>query len=192
MPFRFNPAAIPEVIIIEPRGFPDERGFFMETYKRSEFVAQGIRDTFVQCNQSKSARGTLRGLHYQKSPKAQGKLVQALSGEIYDVAVDIRRGSPNYGEWIAVSLSAGINKRMLYIPPGFAHGFCVISDEAETAYMTTEEYTPSLEAGVLWNDPDLKIAWPIAEPQLSERDHAWPYLRDADHDFTYEVAWGKG
>jgi dTDP-4-dehydrorhamnose 3,5-epimerase len=184
MPFRFTPTVIPDVIIIDPRVFSDERGFFMETYKRSEFAAEGIADVFVQCNHSKSTQGTLRGLHYQKQPKAQGKLIRALRGEIYDVVVDIRRGSPTFGQWVAVVLSAE-NKKMLYVPGGFAHGFCVTSEDAEIQYMTTEEYAPALEAGVLWNDSDLAIDWPIAEPILSPRDRAWPRLRDADNNFKF-------
>ncbi len=182
MAFRFTPTVIPCVIVIEPSVFPDDRGFFMETYKRSEFVAHGIAETFIQCNQSKSMCGTLRGLHYQKNPKAQGKLVQVLSGEIYDVVVDLRCGIPTCGKWIAVNLSSQ-NRKLLYVPAGFAHGFCVVSDEAEVMYMTSEEYAPSLEGGVLWNDPDLKIAWPIAEPRLSDRDRAWPRLMGAFHNF---------
>ena len=182
MPFRFSATAIPDVIVIEPSVFPDERGFFMETYKRSEFAARGISETFVQCNHSKSTRGTLRGLHYQREPKAQGKLVRVLSGEIYDVAVDLRRAGPTYGKWVGVILTSE-NAKCLYVPAGFAHGFCVVSEEAETFYMTTEEYAPSLEAGVLWNDPDLNIGWPVAAPRLSERDRSWPRLKDAEHNF---------
>jgi dTDP-4-dehydrorhamnose 3,5-epimerase len=182
MPFRFNPTDISGVIVIDPPVFPDDRGFFMESYKRSEFAAGGINETFVQCNQSKSARGILRGLHYQKNPKAQAKLVRALSGEIYDVAVDLRKGSSTYGKWTTVILSAE-NKKMLFVPVGFAHGFCVTSADAEMLYMTTEEYAPDLEAGVLWDDPDLAIEWPVANPVLSARDHAWPRLRDADSTF---------
>ncbi len=179
MAFRFTPTAIPAVIVIAPQVFSDERGFFMETYKRSEFTAHGITDTFIQCNQSKSVCGTLRGLHYQKDPKAQGKLVRVLFGEIYDVAVDLRWGVPTYGKWIAIALSSQ-NKNLLYVPAGFAHGFSVVSDEAEVSYMTSEEYDPSLESGVLWNDLYLNIAWPIAQPLLSDRDRAWPRLKDAD------------
>lgn len=184
MPFRFTPTAIPDVVVIEPRVFPDERGFFMETYKQSEFTAQGIAKTFVQCNQSKSVGGTLRGLHYQKNPKAQGKLVRVLLGEIYDVVVDLRRGGPSYGKWIGVALSTE-NKKMLYVPEGFAHGFCVTSGEAEVLYSTTAEYAPECESGVRWNDPELGIAWPIAEPQLAPRDRTWPSLKLADNNFRY-------
>ena len=182
MPFRFTPTDISGVIVIDPPVFPDDRGFFMESYKRSEFAAGGINETFVQCNQSKSARGILRGLHYQKNPKAQAKLVRALSGEIYDVAVDLRKGSSTYGKWTTVILSAE-NKKMLFVPVGFAHGFCVTSADAEMLYMTTQEYAPDLEAGVLWDDPDLAIEWPVANPVLSARDRAWPRLRDADNTF---------
>jgi len=185
MPFHFAPTAISDVILIDPALFPDERGFFMESYKRSEFSAAGIRDSFIQCNHSKSSRGILRGLHYQKHPKAQAKLVRALSGEIYDVAVDLRRGAPTYGMWVGAMLSAE-NKKMLYVPVGFAHGFCVLSAEAEILYMTTEEYAPLEEAGLLWNDPDLGISWPISEPQLSPRDQRWPPFARADNNFYYD------
>jgi len=184
MPFSFTRLAIPEVMLIEPLVFRDQRGFFLETYKRSEFAAEGIVENFVQGNHSKSGRGILRGLHYQKNPMVQGKLVRAVSGEIYDVVVDLRRGAPTYGKWLAVTISAQ-DKKMLYVPGGFAHGFCVTSDEAEVLYSATEEYAPDCEAGVLWNDPELAIAWPITEPQLSARDRAWPLFRQADNNFTY-------
>ena len=182
MSFRFARTVITDVIVIGPQVVPDQRGFFMETYKRSEFAAAGITDVFVQCNHSKSAKGILRGLHYQNQPKAQGKLITTLGGEIYDVAVDIRKKSPTFGKWVGVALSAE-SKRMLYVPPGFAHGFCVTSEDAEIQYMITEEYAPDLESGVIWNDPDVAIDWPISEPILSPRDRAWPRLRDADNNF---------
>lgn len=182
MPFSFRPTLIPEVILIEPRIFPDQRGFFTETYKRSEFAAQGITEIFVQCNMSRSSKGILRGLHYQKYPKCQSKLVWAVAGEIYDVVVDLRRSSPTFGKWIAQMLSAE-NRKILYVPVGFAHGFCVTSEIAEIVYMATEEYAPTCEAGVLWNDPTLQIDWPIPEPQLSDRDKGWPRLTDADPHF---------
>jgi dTDP-4-dehydrorhamnose 3,5-epimerase len=184
MPFSFARTAIPEVIVIDPPVFPDHRGFFMETYKRSEFAANGIFETFVQSNHSKSSRGILRGLHYQKHPKAQAKLVRALSGEIYDVVVDLRQDGPTYGKWIGAILSAE-NKKILYVPAGFAHGFYVISGEAEVQYMATEEYAPDHETGIIWNDPDLRIDWPIVDPQLSPRDRAWPRLRFADNNFRH-------
>ncbi len=186
MPFTFSPTKIPGVIVVEPRVFADERGFFMETYKHAEFAAHGIDEQFLQCNQSRSVRGILRGLHFQKPPKAQGKLVRAITGSIFDVAVDLRKGAPSYGQWAGVELSAE-NKKMLYAPAGFAHGFCVVSAEADILYMTTGEYAPALESGIAWDDPDLNIAWPVAAPQLSERDCRWPRLRDADSGFVYSA-----
>jgi dTDP-4-dehydrorhamnose 3,5-epimerase len=190
MPFRRVDTDIPAVKIIEPQVFADERGFFLETYKRSEFAAFGIAEVFVQMNRSKSARGILRGLHYQKRPKAQGKLVQVIAGEIIDVAVDIRKGAPTFGKAVVTKLTSD-NKRMIYVPGGFAHGFCVISDTAEVSYMTTAEYAPECEAGIRWNDPDLAIDWPIRSPQLSKRDLHWPSLKDADNNFSY-AAVGNG
>lgn len=187
MPFRFTPLELPEVLLIEPQVFPDERGFFMETYKYSDFAVHGVEERFIQSNHSHSCRGTLRGLHYQKSPKAQGKLVRVVVGEIFDATVDIRRGSPRYGRWLGFALSAE-NKRMLYVPPGFAHGTCVVSEEAEVLYMATAEYAPECEAGIIWNDPALKIAWPHSDPLLSPRDRAWPTLSQADNDFFYKEA----
>ncbi len=185
MPFRFIRLEIPEVVLIEPNVFSDERGFFMETYKYSEFAAQGIKEPFVQENHSRSSRRILRGLHYQARAKAQGKLVRAVLGEVFDVAVDLRKGSPTYGKCVAMVLSAE-NKRMLYIPPWCAHGFCVLSQEAEVVYKVTEEYAPKWEAGIVWNDSDLTIPWPMNDPILSSRDRAWPGLRQADNDFVYE------
>jgi dTDP-4-dehydrorhamnose 3,5-epimerase len=185
MPFRFQRLDVPDVMLIEPRTFKDQRGFFMETYKRSEFAANGVTGEFVQSNYSHSIRGTLRGLHYQKPPQAQGKLVMALTGEIFDVAVDIRRGSPSYGQWVGVALS-GRNLRMLYVPAGFAHGFCVLSEEAGVIYQVTTEYAPQLDAGILWNDPAIGVQWPISDPLLSPKDAQLPLLREAGGDFTYE------
>lgn len=176
MPFTFVPTGIAGVVIAEPRLFIDDRGFFMETFKRSEFEAAGVDAPLVQENHSRSARGTLRGLHYQRPPKAQGKLVRVIAGEIYDVAVDIRDGSPTFGEWVGVTLSAE-NRRLLYVPPGCAHGFCVVSDAADVIYKTTEEYAPELEYGLAWDDPALAIPWPVATPILSARDRRWPPLR---------------
>lgn len=184
MPFRFTRLEIPEIILIEPKVFPDERGFFMETYKRSEFVAQGIAQAFVQENHSLSSRRILRGLHYQTHPRAQGKLVRVVSGEIFDVAVDLRKGSPTYGKWVGLILSAQ-NKQMLYLPPWCAHGFCVLRDETEVVYKVTEEYAPEYEAGIMWNDLDLGIQWPIEDPILSDRDRAWPTFREADNEFVH-------
>jgi dTDP-4-dehydrorhamnose 3,5-epimerase len=184
MPFEFTRAEIPDIIVIRPHLMRDGRGFFMEFYKRSDFAAHGIEEIFVQSNHSRSVAGTLRGLHYQKQPKAQGKLVRAIFGEVFDVAVDLRRGSPSYGRWVGRTLSAG-DPTMIYIPPGFAHGFCVLSEEAEVLYMTSEEYAPAAEAGLVWNDPDLAIPWPVADPLLSDRDRNWPRLREAQNNFDY-------
>ena len=185
MPFRFTRLEIPEVVLIEPVVFPDERGFFLEVYKYSEFAAFGITERFLQDNHSRSVKGVLRGLHYQNPPKAQGKLVRVVAGEIFDVAVDIRKGSPTYGRWVGVNLSSE-NKRMLYIPPGFAHGFCVLSEEAEVLYKTTEEYAPEFETGIIWNDPEIGIRWPVEDPIISEKDARWPPLKDAVNGFTYQ------
>jgi dTDP-4-dehydrorhamnose 3,5-epimerase len=184
MPFRFQNLDIPDVILIEPRTFEDPRGFFLETYKKSDFAAHGIAGEFVQSNFSHSTRGTLRGLHYQKHPRAQAKLVMALRGEVFDVAVDIRQGSPTYGQWTGAVLSDR-NFHMLYIPVGFAHGFCVLSQEADFLYLVTDEYAPECERGILWNDPTIGIEWPISEPVLSTRDAQLPLLQDADLDFVY-------
>ncbi|NLK41298.1 MAG: dTDP-4-dehydrorhamnose 3,5-epimerase [Planctomycetes bacterium] len=164
------------VWIFEPKVFGDARGFFMETWNRKRYAEAGLDVTFVQDNVSRSRRGVLRGLHYQK-PNAQGKLVQVLEGHVLDVAVDIRVGSPTFGRFAAVHLSDE-NFRQLYIPPGFAHGFCVLSETAIFAYKCTNYYTPSAEGGVLWNDPDLNIPWDIDEPQLSDKDKAYRRLKD--------------
>lgn len=186
MPFSFRQLGIPEVILVEARTFPDDRGLFMETYKRSEFTAGGIDRTFVQDNFSSSHRGVLRGLHYQLNPSVQGKLVACLSGEIFDVAVDIRRGSPTYGQWVSAILSEQ-NKHMLWIPEGFAHGFQALSDEVRVWYKVTAEYDPKADRGILWNDPAIGIQWPLANPQLSPKDAAMPLLSEADNNFVYEV-----
>lgn len=175
MPFRFEQTELPGVVIVEPKLFPDDRGFFMETYKKSDFAAAGIPVDFVQENHSKSVQGTLRGLHLQRPPRAQGKLVRAIEGEIFDVAVDIRPDSPTYKRWVGVRLSAE-NRRSVFVPPGYAHGFCVVSLEAQVVYKTTDEYAPELEWGVPWNDPALGIDWPITVPRLSARDSRWPPL----------------
>jgi dTDP-4-dehydrorhamnose 3,5-epimerase len=186
MSFKFQQLEIPEVILVEAQSHGDDRGFFAETYKRSEFAANGIPQAFVQDNYSFSVRGVLRGLHYQKQPKAQGKLVTALRGQIFDVAVDIRRGSPTYGKWVGRVLG-GEKIRLLYIPPGFAHGLCVLSEKAVVTYKVTEEYAPELDRGILWNDPHIGVQWPIAEPLLSPKDTRLPLLEEADHDFRYDA-----
>lgn len=177
MPFTFRRLEIPEVVLVEPKVFGDERGYFMETYKMPDFVAAGITESFVQDNHSRSTRGVLRGLHYQNPPFAQGKLVRVVRGEVFDVAVDIRRGSPTWGRWVGVVLSEE-NKKSLYLPPGMAHGFCVLSDVADVVYKTTSVYSAESEAGIIWNDEDLNIDWPVEQPVLSEKDAAFPALKE--------------
>jgi dTDP-4-dehydrorhamnose 3,5-epimerase len=175
MPFDFQKLAIPEVLLISPRIRTDPRGFFMEAYKHSEFAAAGAADVFVQENHSRSVRGVLRGLHFQRPPAAQSKLIRVVSGQIFDVAVDIRRDSPTRGQWVGVDLSAD-DKKLMYIPGWCAHGFCVVSEHAEVVYHTSAEYSPEHESGVIWNDPGLGIRWPVADPLVSDRDKQWPTL----------------
>ena len=177
MSFTFTKTEIPEVIIIQPKVFPDGRGEFAEVYKKSEFAAGGISDTFVQTNYSKSQKGVLRGMHYQAAPAAQAKLVRVIFGSVFDVAVDIRKDSPTFGKWVAVTLSAK-EKNMLYIPEGFAHGFCVLEDDTEMVYNCSREYSPEHERGLVWNDPQVGIVWPIQDPILIERDAAYPKLEN--------------
>jgi dTDP-4-dehydrorhamnose 3,5-epimerase len=184
MPFSFEHLRIPEVIKISPVTFPDERGFFMELYKHSEFSKAGIRSPFVQDNCSKSRKGVLRGMHYQLNPMAQGKLVRCPVGKIFDVAVDIRKGSPTYGQWVGVELTEDENV-LLFIPPGFAHGFVALTDGAEVVYKCTAEYSSQHDRGVVWNDPFLKIRWPCENPIVSSKDQKHPFLKDADNDFSY-------
>jgi len=184
MRFQFMPTDIQGVTLIEPQVFRDNRGIFMEFYRRSEFLASGIHDTFVQDNHSHSLRGVIRGLHYQKNPKAQAKLIMALRGEVFDVAVDIRKGSPTYGNWFGVVLSE-TKKQMIYIPTGFAHGFCVLSKEAHLVYKTTQEYDPDLDRGIIWNDSDIGIDWPVESPVVSPKDSQLPRLGECDNNFTY-------
>ncbi len=175
---RFIPSpALPEIIIIEPELFQDDRGYFMEMYHRAKFENAGIEGNFVQDNRSRSRKGTIRGLHYQLG-KPQGKLIWTLSGKVFDVAVDIRRKSPTFGKWLGIMLSSE-NKKSIYIPPDFAHGFCVLSEEAEIFYKCTEFYSPENERTIRWDDPDLAIAWPIRDPILSAKDAAAPLLKEA-------------
>lgn len=166
---------IPEVRIIVPKVFRDDRGFFLETFQAARYADAGIPGPFVQDNQSKSVRGTLRGLHAQKR-FPQGKLVRCIEGEIWDVAVDIRRGSPTYGRWVGATLSAE-DFRQIWVPPGFAHGFCVLSETAQVEYKVTDYYRPDDELGILWNDEELAIEWPIRDPVLSPKDRSSPPLR---------------
>lgn len=165
------------MLLIEPKVFTDERGFFMETYNLNAFRAAGIADTFVQDNHSRSARGVIRGLHYQE-PNPQGKLVRCTRGAIFDVAVDIRRGSPSFAKWFGLELS-DTNKLMLWIPPGFAHGFCAMEDGSDLVYKCTAVYERANDRAILWNDPEIGIEWPITEPVLSEKDANAPRLADA-------------
>jgi len=168
---------LPGVVILEPRVFRDDRGYFLETWNQSRYAEKGLPERFVQDNLSFSTRGVLRGLHYQH-PQGQGKLVTVIQGEVFDVAVDIRVGSPTFARWVGVTLS-GENNRSLYIPPGFAHGFVVLGDTALFSYKCTEYYAPTCEASLLWDDPDLAIAWPQAEERvISSRDQTLPRLRD--------------
>jgi len=177
MPFEFERLEIPDVILIKPKVFEDERGFFLETYKKTDFEAFGIKTEFIQDNHSKSVYGVLRGLHFQRSPYEQAKLVRCIKGKIFDVAVDIRKNSPTFGKYVSVILSEE-NKYELFIPRGFAHGFEVLSKEAEVIYKVDNVYMPEYEAGIVWNDPDLAINWPIKNPILSEKDKKWPRLKE--------------
>lgn len=181
----FISTAIPEVILIKPKVFGDERGFFLESYKKSLFYANGITEEFIQDNHSKSSKGVLRGLHYQLNPKAQGKLVRCVAGAVFDVAVDIRRGSPTFGKWVGFKLSAE-NKHMLWIPAGFAHGFVTLEDNTEFLYKTTGEYAPECDRGIRYDDPEIGITWPIIDGLLlSDKDLKQPLLQNADINFTY-------
>jgi dTDP-4-dehydrorhamnose 3,5-epimerase len=176
---QITPTALPDVLLIEPRVFGDGRGFFFESWNRRAFAAAGVNADFVQDNHSRSAHGVLRGLHYQIQ-HAQGKLVRVTEGEVFDVAVDLRRSSPNFGQSVGYALSAA-NRRMLWIPPGFAHGFVVLSSHADFLYKATDYWHPEHERTLLWNDPALRVAWPLSgEPTLAAKDAAGRLLADAD------------
>ena len=178
MPFEFEKQKIEDVILVKPKVFGDSRGFFMESYKKSDFFANGIDVEFNQDNHSKSTKGVLRGLHYQAKPYGQAKLVRCSKGRIYDVAVDIRPNSDTFGEYVKVELSED-NKQMLFIPEGFAHGFVALSDEVELLYKASGEYNPQADRGVLWNDKQINIDWNIDfEPLLSDKDRVQPKLCD--------------
>ena len=169
--------ALPGVLLVKPRVFGDDRGFFLETYNETRYREAGIDVSFVQDNHSCSRQGTLRGLHFQTT-NVQDKLVWAIQGEIFDVAVDVRRSSPHFGKWVGARLSAE-NKHQLFVPKGFAHGFCVLSETAEVMYKCSDVYAPGAEGGILWNDPTLNIDWPIKEPILSPKDEVLPRFEDA-------------
>ncbi len=173
---RIKETSLPGVIIIEPDVFGDERGFFMETWHQIKYREAGLPAAFVQDNLSYSSRAVLRGLHFQY-PNTQGKLVFVLQGEVFDVAVDIRPGSPTFGCWTGVTLSSA-NKNQLFIPEGFAHGFCVVSETALFAYKCTDIYNPKAEGGIIWNDPDIDISWPVNNPVLSDKDKYYPRLKE--------------
>jgi dTDP-4-dehydrorhamnose 3,5-epimerase len=187
MPFRFKRFdELLDVATIEPQVIVDVRGWFMETYKRSEFSMLGIPQDFPQDNHSCSVvKGVLRGLHFQKQPAAQGKLVRCVVGEVFDVAVDIRKGSPTYGRWVSTILS-GKNRRMIWIPVGFAHGFLTTTDVAEVEYKVTAEYSSAHDRAIRWNDPGIGIEWPIRNPILSRKDSEAPFLKDADNNFVWK------
>jgi len=183
MDFKFKKLSIPNVILITPEVFRDERGMFTETYKKSVFEKAGIKEDFVQDNNSKSKKNVLRGLHYQISPMEQAKLVRCIKGKVFDVAVDIRKDSPHYGKWIGEYLSCE-NKNMLFIPAGFAHGYLVLSEEAEVIYKVSKEYSGQHERGIFWKDPAIGIDWPFCEePILSEKDKKLPLLRNVEEEF---------
>jgi dTDP-4-dehydrorhamnose 3,5-epimerase len=167
---------LPGVLVLEPKVFGDERGYFLETWRSTRYEEAGIPGPFVQDNISFSRKGILRGLHFQY-PQSQGKLVQVLAGEVLDVAVDVRIGSPSFGQWVGERLSES-NHRQMYIPPGLAHGYCVISETAFFSYKCTDFYNPATEIGIIWNDPELNIDWPVAEPILSPKDASYPRLKD--------------
>ena len=182
MSFTFKKLGIPDVVLIEPKSYSDDRGFFLESFKISEFTENGINTKFVQDNISHSVSNVVRGLHFQKNPKAQTKLVTAVKGEIFDVAVDIRKNSPTYGKWVSEILSED-NHNLLYVPEGFAHGFCVLSKEAYVYYKVSNEYSPKDEGGIIWNDPSLNIEWPVSKPIVSSSDAQLPLFENLDNYF---------
>jgi len=182
MSFEFEELDLKGLYLIKTKSFEDTRGYFIESYKESEFFKKGIKVEFKQDNISFSCRNVLRGLHFQKRPKAQAKLVRCVKGEIFDVAVDLRKNSETFGKWMSVILSDE-NKNMLFIPEGFAHGFYVLSDFAIVLYKVSEEYSKEHDAGIRWDDPDISINWPFKDPILSEKDRNLPFLREIEIDF---------
>lgn len=180
--FTFERQSIPEVVVVTPTVFGDDRGFFMEEYTQSEFIEGGITTKFISMNHSRSTKGVLRGLHFQKPPHAQAKLIRCIIGEIFDVAVDLRKNSPTYGKWVSAIISAE-NKKMFYVPEGFAHGIATLSDVAEIVYLQGAEYNVESEGGLMWNDPTVGVMWPISDPILSEKDKIQPSLADTDSGY---------
>ena len=185
MPFTFKKLNLSDVMLVEAKSFPDDRGYFKEIFKESNFIENEINTKFVQDNFSHSIKGVLRGLHFQKNPKAQAKLVTVLRGEIFDVAVDIRKDSLTYRKWVSEILSEQ-NHKLLYIPEGFAHGYCVLSDEADIFYKVNQEYSPEHDRGFIWNDPEVAIKWPMDNPLISDKDLKLPFLKNADNNFQYK------
>lgn len=183
MPYTFTPYKLPGLLVVEGKSFPDDRGFFMESYRELDLAGSAI-PKLVQDNLSRSRRGVLRGLHYQKNPAPIGKLIRCVRGRIFDVAVDIRRGSPTYGQHASIELSDEGN-RMFWVPAGFAHGFYTLSDEADVMYKVTGYWSGDVDRGILWSDPALKIAWPSASPLVSPKDALLPPLAQADNDLTW-------
>jgi dTDP-4-dehydrorhamnose 3,5-epimerase len=179
MPFEFTKLKLSDVTLIKPKIYVDDRGFFLETFKESEFHKYGIIEQFVQDNHSRSSKGVLRGLHYQLDPFAQGKLVRCIRGEIFDVAVDIRKKSPTFSQWLGVYLNPE-EHHMLYIPPGFAHGFYNMQQNTEVIYKVTVDYAPEYDRGIIWNDPEINIQWPSQDVVLSEKDSLLPRLANAE------------
>ncbi|QRF75013.1 dTDP-4-dehydrorhamnose 3,5-epimerase [Thermoplasmatales archaeon] len=183
MPFKLTNTEIPDVKVIEPIAFPDERGYFLESFKESDFSGMGIKRYFRQDNHSFSVAGTLRGLHFQKPPYSQGKLMRVVHGKIIDVAVDVRAGSPTYGKYVSRELSSE-NHLILWVPEGFAHGFLALTD-AVVLYKATSEYNKNSEGGLIWNDPDVGVEWPFDKPVISEKDTKWPGLKEIKNVFEY-------
>lgn len=182
MRFTFKKLEIPEVLLIEHEAAGDDRGFFSEVYREKEFAEAGIRGPFVQDNHSRSERGVLRGLHLQAKPRGVAKIVRCAAGEIFDVAVDLRKGSPTFGKWVGATLSDK-NRAMMYIPEGFAHGFAVLSDSADVCYKQTGYYSREHDGGVLWSDPEIGIRWPLAQPKVSEKDARLPRLKELKSEY---------
>lgn len=182
MALTFTKLAISDVVLIKPQVFLDDRGYFFEVYKSSEFQKQGINVNFVQENHSFSKAGVIRGLHFQRNPSAQGKLVRIVQGKVFDVAVDIRQGSPTYGKWVSATLSAE-NQLMLWVPPGFAHGVCALEDSHFLYKVSSAEYSAKDDCSILWNDPAIQIKWPIENPNLSDKDRVGKRLEDIESNF---------
>ncbi len=185
MPFKFQKLDFPGVVLIEAETFNDNRGYFLETYKRDDFKEAGIDVNILQVDHSRSEKNVIRGMHYQKLPMAQAKIIDVINGEIFDVVVDLRNGSPSYGKWLGMHLG-GKTRQMLFVPEGFAHGFCAISETAEIVYYCTQVYAPEHQRGILWSDPQINISWPVKNPIVSEKDINLSLFNKADHNFTYQ------